>query len=401
MAACALSARCFAALQLSRPRIQSFHQLKSCVRRIHLTTIQCKSEKPDKLMIRPTTFQTIEGDRSKETFLEAIKMYTNKPGPRRGHVEFIYSALKYMEEYGVHKDLQTYKQILDTLPKGQYIPTNMFQAEFMHYPKQQYCILDLLNQMEDNGVIPDAELELMLLNIFGRHSFPVKKLMRMSYWMPKFKNLSPWALPSQIPNETLEVAKLAIQRMCSVDPASEIEVFETKELADALDDTWIVSGQSAVQRELLAKLAEKQTVFVEGAFTLWLRKTSIHYFILRSDPVPLKEEEKRQRDEYDYDDVGTLRSRILGDENLTPKDIIISPSVHEQEEGTILAIAVTGNSSKDSLLSWIRLLERKNPHLANLTVLFATYSPLGETILSLESNAPSANQTKITDGSNI
>ena len=33
------------------------------------------------------------------------------------------------------------------------------------------------------------------------------------------------------------------------------------------------------------------------------------------------------------------------------------PSVHEQEDGTILAVCATGSSSRDSLLSWVRKLE--------------------------------------------
>ena len=56
-----------------------------------------------------------------------------------------------MEEFGVHQDLQAYKNILDVFPKGKYIPTNMWQVEFMHHPKQQFCALDLLEQMEQNG----------------------------------------------------------------------------------------------------------------------------------------------------------------------------------------------------------------------------------------------------------
>lgn len=133
-------------------------------------------------------------------------------------------------------------------------------------------------------MIPDKELEQMLLNIFGKHGFPVKKLMRMLYWMPKFKNLSPWALPENMPSTTIDLAKLAIARMGSVDPGSELDVFYTKDLEDAIDDTWIVSGQSPDQRELLAKLGDKQTVYVEGSFPLWLRKTSINYFVLRAEP---------------------------------------------------------------------------------------------------------------------
>lgn len=49
---------------------------------------------------------------------------------------------------------------------------------------------------------------------------------------------------------------------------------------------------------------------------------------------------------------------------------------------TILAVGITGSCSKDSLLSWIRFLERKNPNLANLSVLFATHSPLGTELLN-------------------
>jgi len=59
--------------------------------------------------------------------------------------------MKHMAEYGVAKDLQTYKALIDVMPKGKMIPTNLFQVEFMHYPKQQQCIIDLLDQMEDNG----------------------------------------------------------------------------------------------------------------------------------------------------------------------------------------------------------------------------------------------------------
>ena len=33
------------------------------------------------------------------------------------------------------------------------------------------------------------------------------------------------------------------------------------------------------------------------------------------------------------------------------------PSVHEQEDGTILAVCATGSSSMDFLLSWVRKLE--------------------------------------------
>ncbi len=138
-------------LQKTLPRLQSFCNPHVRLRQIHISTISCLKTEPHQLIVRPPGFNVPEEERNKDTFLEAVKIYTTRPGPRRGHVEFILSALKYMEEFGVHRDLQAYKDLLDILPKGIYIPTNMFQAEFFHYPKQQQCILDLLEQMEDNG----------------------------------------------------------------------------------------------------------------------------------------------------------------------------------------------------------------------------------------------------------
>ncbi|XP_075225017.1 evolutionarily conserved signaling intermediate in Toll pathway, mitochondrial-like [Lycorma delicatula] len=73
------------------------------------------------------------------------------------------------------------------MPKGKFVAQNILQVEFMHYSKQQQCILvDLLEQMEYNSVIPDPETGEILINIFGERGYPVRKFMRMLYWMPKF-----------------------------------------------------------------------------------------------------------------------------------------------------------------------------------------------------------------------
>lgn len=71
-------------------------------------------------------------------------------------------------------------------------------------------------------------MEQMLLNIFGRRGIALRKFWRMMYWMPKFKNLSPWYLPDELPADTLELAKLAIERITSVDPGMKINVWQVK-----------------------------------------------------------------------------------------------------------------------------------------------------------------------------
>lgn len=52
-------------------------------------------------------------------------------------------------------------------------------------------------------------------------------------------------------------------------------------------------------------------------------------------------------------------------------------SVHKQEDGVYYAVCATGSSSQDSLLSWIRLLQKENPNLGKIPVLFKLKSPSG------------------------
>lgn len=90
--------------------------------------------------------------KNKESFLQMVHLFVERDKHRRHHVEFIYVALKHMKEFGVERDLDVYKAVLDIMPKGKMVARNMFQAEFMHYPKHQDCAIFLLDQMEYNGL---------------------------------------------------------------------------------------------------------------------------------------------------------------------------------------------------------------------------------------------------------
>lgn len=140
----------------------------------------------------------------------------------------------------------------------------------MHYPKQQQCIVDLLQQMEDNGVMPDIEMEDLLLNIFGKRGFPLRRYWRMMYWMPKFKNLSPWPVPDPLPTDTFELAKYAIERISSADVNSVVKVYYSADIKDSIDDTWIVSSQTKSQQRLLAEYNIEEPVFVEGILNIFI-----------------------------------------------------------------------------------------------------------------------------------
>lgn len=295
-------------------------------------------------------------DKTKESYLEMIRIFETQGVHRVGHVEFIYSALRNMKEFNVEKDLDVYKALINVLPKGKLIPTNVFQSEFMHYPKQQQCAIDLLEQMEDNSVLPDSEVERMLLNVFGRRGFPLRKLWRIMYWMPKFRNLSPWPLPRPLPSCTLELAKLAVSRISSVDLQTRISVFQTKDLPDTIEDTWIVSAQSPAQRRLVSKHNVLQPMYVEGEYRVWIKNVPMNYFILRANV------QRRLRVDVDLDDVSNIPAPVVG---FVPShtEVFEPDPVHEQADGVILSICITGTSSSSSLVSWVRHLERDGNHL--------------------------------------
>lgn len=356
--------------------------LDSCNTQFHCSASNQlkKGGKETGVVLKERAFEEIT-DKTKDTFHAAIELFEKRGGQRRGHVEFIYAAMKYMQDFGVHRDLESYKKLMNIFPKGKMIPTNMFQVEFMHFPHQQQCAVDLLDQMEGYGVMPDIEMGDILRATFGKWGFPVRKYMRMMYWMPKFKHLSPFPLPTTLPLDAFELAKLAIARMCGVDLESTVSVFQAKDLVDSVDHTWIVSGQSPTQQELLHKISSSTPVFVEGVFCIYLKHHQISYFTLRADTVPVK------RIQEDFDDVSQIPLHMFGMEEPRPADLIIPPSIHEQEDGTILAVCATGTSSRDSVLSWVRFLQETNPRLREIPVVFTLRSPVTGLIPAEESQA--------------
>lgn len=318
------------------------------------------------LALRESLFKS-EEMRNREGFMEVIERFKMNNENRKGHVEFINVATRYVKEFGVEKDLQVYKTLFDLFPKGKYTPRSIVQAEFFHFPYHQDCGVRLLDTMESNGVIPDRELRQMVLDTFGFHSEVFKKFARMMYWMPKFKHMSPFPLPNPVPRDPYELAQLAVKRMC-VDIQSTVSVHQTKEeVKDCVDDTWVVSGQAPEQRRLIEEHPTDKPLRIEGPFSIYLRSSSISYFILRAEPVPI------QVIEIDSDDVSNIPITVYGEKPHT--ELARLSTVHEQTDGIILAIGATGTSTRDSLLSWLRILQVQNPRLREIPVVFMLRAP--------------------------
>lgn len=92
--------------------------------------------------------------KTKAMFKEVVDIFLKRDVRRRGHVEFIYAALKKMPEFGVERDLAVYNKLLDVFPKEVFVPTNFIQRMFNHYPRQQECGVQVLEQMESYGGCP-------------------------------------------------------------------------------------------------------------------------------------------------------------------------------------------------------------------------------------------------------
>ena len=94
----------------------------------------------------------MEKARKKETFKKAIAIYLDhQTVQRRGMVEFVYASLEKMKQFGVNRDLDAYKQLIDLFPKEKMVLRSVWHREMMYFPKQQFCLIDILDHMEDNG----------------------------------------------------------------------------------------------------------------------------------------------------------------------------------------------------------------------------------------------------------
>lgn len=70
-----------------------------------------------------------------------------------------------------------------------------WQRDNMHYPRHQNCGIQILEQMERNGVILDEDFVRLTIKIFGDWTHVVRKAKRQLYWLPKFKNFNPYPIP--------------------------------------------------------------------------------------------------------------------------------------------------------------------------------------------------------------
>ncbi|KAJ8266153.1 hypothetical protein GJAV_G00126540 [Gymnothorax javanicus] len=316
--------------------------------------------------------------RTKATFNRVLDVFAKQDIRRRGHVEFIYAALKKMPEFGVERDLMVYNKLLDIFPKEVFVPRNFIQRIYNHYPRQQECGVQLLEQMENYGVMPNVETKVLLVQIFGEKSHPMRKYQRIMYWFPRFKHMNPYPIPHELPQDPIDLARFSLNRIAADLDAKvtvhQLPYTDITESGEEVTQPYIVGIQSPDQRSLLAKHNTGRPVFVEGPFPLWLRQTCVYYYVLRADPTPPEE-----KIEEPYDPERCFFYPLQLDLDLE-RDLEADDSfdVDEVEEGPVFAMCMAGRGDQATLAQWISALQETNPVLGRTATLFRLESGSGE-----------------------
>ena len=324
-------------------------------------------------------------EKTRETFLDKADLFKKSVTKHRmGQTEFVYAALRVMKDYGVHKDITAYKALIDIFPKGIMVPQNIIQSGLYHYLKQQIAVIEILYQMESFRLPLDSEIERMVVDTFGKDSYVWRKVARNLYWTSKFINADPNPVPENLNEfDPLEMAKIALKRMCP-DLKTKITAFSSAQVEGSLDKTWILLAQSPLQVELISELPEDEPFYLEGPLRVWLQEHQITYFMLTADN---KDGRKKATEKEDPNDVARLPLNFYA---LPKKDALMKPkSIHIQEDGYILALGATGTSSRDSLLSWVRILEQLNPAMKNRRVVFKIQAPVTQVEAHQDNSPPS------------
>uniref|UniRef100_A0A158R3U7 Evolutionarily conserved signaling intermediate in Toll pathway, mitochondrial n=1 Tax=Syphacia muris TaxID=451379 RepID=A0A158R3U7_9BILA len=283
----------------------------------------------------------------------------------RGHVEFINAALRHIKEFGLHKDLETYKALLNVFPKGPFIATNNFQRIFVHYPVQQTCCVRVLDEMDWNGVQPDKEVHDIVVNAFGNWSFASKKIKRMLYWMPKLKYSNKYIDRREIENHEhtmVDLAYLVLKMICR-DPGTVFSHIKDVDEGEKNND-WIVSGQSPLQQHLIGQMKPKTTIYIDGPSFVYLMNKKMYYICLTGKPDREKVFDNfvdEDEDSEKFDNWTSPMENGVFQSNET--------NIHQQKDETILALAVFGKIDRRWAAAWINHLMELNPSLSSLRVL--------------------------------
>lgn len=163
---------------------------------------------------------------------------------------------------------------------------------------------------------------------------------------------------------------------------------------------------SPSQMKLISKHPPDEPIIVEAGGRVWLRSRHVNYFVLKSKPQPDQRPEEEDIDgnknsinEFKSNhsiipDVSNLKIKFFNKAGNVTNAVGKAKTVHEQDDGIIYGVCASGTSSKDSALSWIRILQKeKAPILETATILFRFKTPTGDIVPFNDSVATTEEKT--------
>lgn len=289
---------------------------------------------------------------------------------RMAYIDFIDQALDKLEELGLEKDLEAYKELLRVFPPGRYSAASSWDIGMFHAP-QQLCAIRVLHKMELNNLRPDLDFERIIIAAFGKTSQVWLKIARANFWSMKGRNVDLHPIPEKLPEKTHELAQVALVRMLN-DHKTLISLVNTSSLPDSVDKTWIAYTQSPTQMSIIERLDEKSILFIEDCGYTYVGEKYMTYYALKvyDDEATLKRRRQVKEPDFNYN---TLKMQFFGK---PIREKLKDPEeAHHVGDGYVLGLCITGTSSHDSLLSWLKILQNRNPKLKDLSVVFKLERP--------------------------
>ncbi|KAA0195249.1 Evolutionarily conserved signaling intermediate in Toll pathway mitochondrial [Fasciolopsis buskii] len=203
-----------------------------------------------------------------------------------------------MSAYEVQDDLDCYKAIIQLFPTGRMTVTTFLQAEWNHFPRQQKTMVQILQQMTENHVLPDDEVGQMIIDIFGWRNHAMQHYRHLMYWMPKLAHANPFPVLLRIVDELDEnpiyLAHLIAERI-SPDRMTKFQLIQlNSEDVITGQPTSLVSAQSPEQQALLSYCATRASantesgsalrpepvIYLDGPNFVWYRTLQAAYYTL-------------------------------------------------------------------------------------------------------------------------
>lgn len=205
--------------------------------------------------------------------------------PEIKRVPYIKGILARMTAVGVAPDLTTYDLLFGALHRKNSTNLrnrNLLDAIWSRETLQSETALELLELMEESGVIPEASTHAVLLQTFGKASAPVLKCRRLVYWMRRFRFVNPFAI-AVIPDDPCELAKCILDRIggkhgetCVITPG----------------DDYVVCSHTPQQEKLLGQLCADVIagsagvgveVCIDGPVKTWFDGKHVNYLVMSCD----------------------------------------------------------------------------------------------------------------------